>query len=289
MSSIMVDTKHQILNYNEIESIKAIILSSDILLITAGAGMSADSGLPTFRGDMGFWKEFPVFESSSTRFPDIATPDLFHNDPYLAWAFYGYRYEMYKEKNPHDGYYKLLELCKQKNDDYFVFTSNVDGHFLRAGFPEENIVECHGSINHFQCLNDSCGHVWESKEADFVVDIETMYLMSEVPTCSACGNPARPNILMFDDFSWNCDRNKNQQNSFSKWRERLNNKQSKVVVLELGAGQVVRTIQNISEIFVKEFDARLVRVNNDPKDVVCSDLSLCMTSEEAIDCISVAG
>ena len=116
-----------------------------------------------------------------------------------------------------------------------------------------------------------------------------MYLMSEVPTCSACGNPARPNILMFDDFSWNCDRNKNQQNSFSKWRERLNNKQSKVVVLELGAGQVVRTIQNISEIFVKEFDARLVRVNNDPKDVVCSDLSLCMTSEEAIDCISVAG
>ena len=105
----------------------------------------------------------------------------------------------------------------QKNDDYFVFTSNVDGHFLRAGFPEENIVECHGSINHFQCLNDICGHVWEENEADFVVDIETMHLMSEVPTCLSCGNPARPNILMFDDFSWNSNRNKNQQNSFTKW------------------------------------------------------------------------
>ena len=85
-------------------------------------------------------------------------------------------------------------------NNYFVFTSNVDNHFKFAGFDETKILECHGSIFHFQC---PC--LWEIYEADVdQIEIDTEnFVAKTIPTCpNSCNDAVRPNILMFGDWDW---------------------------------------------------------------------------------------
>ena len=130
------------------------------LLITAGAGMGVDSRLPDFRGREGFWRAYPPLAKLGLSFEEIANPRWFEIDPALAWGFYGHRLELYRKTKPHDGYAILHRWAKAKGKDCFVFTSNVDGQFQKAGFPASRIVECHGSIHHLQCLGTCAGKVW---------------------------------------------------------------------------------------------------------------------------------
>lgn len=105
------------------------IREADALLITAGAGMGVDSGLPDFRGNEGFWKAYPVAARLGLSFMDLANPHWFAKDPALAWAFYGHRLNLYRRTIPHAGFATLLRWAERKPAGYFVFTSNVDGHF----------------------------------------------------------------------------------------------------------------------------------------------------------------
>ena len=102
--------------------------------------MGVDSDLPDFRGDEGFWKAYPPFREKGLRFVDLARPGWFDEDPELAWGFYGHRLELYRRTVPHPGFAILRRLAERAGRS-FVFTSNVDGQFRRAGFPEEAIVE----------------------------------------------------------------------------------------------------------------------------------------------------
>jgi NAD-dependent SIR2 family protein deacetylase len=265
------------------ENIRKLIHESDALLITAGAGMSADSGLPTFRGDQGFWNSFPAFEATSTVFTDIANPDQFRHDPYLAWAFYGHRYEMYHETEPHSGYSLLLNACESKSKGYFVYTSNVDGHFQKAGFSKNCIVECHGSLNRFQCLNPECDLVWLDDQAEFVIDVAGMDLWSDLPTCSVCGEHARPNILMFDDHSWNRSLYQSQRNGFTEWLTQLKISNAKLVVIEIGAGRAIPTVRVIGEGVAEDLDGGFVRINPDRQDANSPGYSLKMNGLDAIE------
>jgi len=82
----------------------------------------------------------------------MANPHWFDADPKLAWAFYGHRKNLYKATEPHRGFQIMLNWARrEKKHAYFVFTSNVDGHFQKAGFNEDAVYEVHGSINHFPC------------------------------------------------------------------------------------------------------------------------------------------
>jgi len=168
--------------------------ASDALLITAGAGMGVDSGLPDFRGDKGFWQAYPVAEALGLRFTDLAHPRWFEEDPALAWAFYGHRLHLYRETAPHAGFSHLLEVAKEKGD-WFIFTSNVDGQFQKAGFDEKRIVECHGSIHHLQCIRCEAG-IWSAEGVTIPIDMAA-FRAEEWPHCPRCGATARPNILMF--------------------------------------------------------------------------------------------
>lgn len=78
------------------------IASADALLVTAGAGMGVDSGLPDFRGNAGFWKAYPALAHSGTSFTEIANPSAFRADPARAWGFYGHRLRLYRETVPHE-------------------------------------------------------------------------------------------------------------------------------------------------------------------------------------------
>ena len=113
------------------------IAGSDAILLGAGAGMGVDSGLPDFRGKHGFWRAYPPYERLGLDFYSLANPRWFIDDPELAWGFYGHRMELYRATEPHRGYTILWGWSGKTRNGGFVFTSNVDGHFGRAGFPAE--------------------------------------------------------------------------------------------------------------------------------------------------------
>jgi len=145
------------------ENLKRAALSlreADALLVTAGAGMGVDSGLPDFRGNEGFWKAYPPLAKLGVSFVEMANPFWFDRDPALAWGFYGHRLNLYRRTVPHAGFRRLLEVGQKKREGYFVFTSNVDGQFQIAGFDEDRIEECHGSIHHLQCSRPCSQDIW---------------------------------------------------------------------------------------------------------------------------------
>ena len=90
----------------------------------------------------------------------------------------------------------LRELCAQKNENYFICTSNVDGHFAKAGFSKDKIYEVHGSIHHAQCIHNDDGMIWPMHESSVEVD-EAKFIATKMPVCPECGCVSRPNIMMF--------------------------------------------------------------------------------------------
>jgi NAD-dependent SIR2 family protein deacetylase len=193
------------------------IAAADALLISAGAGMGVDSGLPDFRGTQGFWREYPVIAKLGLSFSEMANPAWFGENPALAWAFYGHRLNLYRRTVPHPGFRQLLEMGGSKKHGYFVFTSNVDGQFQRAGFAMERIVECHGSIHHFQCSASCTDDIWEADAETVNINEVTFRALEPLPECRNCAGLARPNILMFGDGTWLRHRADAQQQRFGKW------------------------------------------------------------------------
>ena len=113
-----------------------LIAAADGLLITAGAGMGVDSGLPDFRGPQGFWRAYPTLGRHGLGFTDIANPEAFRGNPRLAWGFYGHRLALYRRTAPHRGYTILRGWAEAKPGGAFVSTTNIDGHFAQAGFAD---------------------------------------------------------------------------------------------------------------------------------------------------------
>ena len=238
---------------NNFEVAAQWVKESDGILITAGAGMGVDSGLPDFRGGQGLWEQYPGLGDQELSFIDIANPDMFLEDPRLAWGFYGHRLDLYRKTIPHDGFHILKKWAKDKEYGAFVFTSNVDGQFQKAGFDPRTIYECHGSIHQMQCFND-CGIVWEATEFIPEIDDEQCRLISELPACPVCRELARPNILMFGDPYWQGDVYRKQWVRYQKWLLNIENP----VVIELGAGSFIPSARMESE---RRANGRLIRIN----------------------------
>ena len=110
---------------DNIQKAAQAIDQASALLITAGAGIGVDSGLPDFRGNQGFWKAYPALKGYP--FEEMANPQWFDSDPTRAWGFYGHRLNLYRKTIPHKGF-DILHAWAQKIPT-FVFTSNVDGQF----------------------------------------------------------------------------------------------------------------------------------------------------------------
>lgn len=226
---------------------------ADGLLITAGAGMGVDSGLPDFRGTEGFWQAYPALHQAGISFSTIACPATFHEDPQLAWGFYGHRLNLYRRIEPHEGFSILRDLCRHMEHGAFVYTSNVDGQFQKAGFSSAQVVECHGSIHHLQCLDGCMSAIWPADDFQPQVDEATCRLMNEPPRCPRCGGVARPNILMFGDGEWLEQRTLEQDAQLERWLTRV----SRLVVLEIGAGTAIPSVRYFGE-YQEGF---LIRIN----------------------------
>ncbi len=244
---------------NLIQQAASAISNADNLLICAGAGIGVDSGMPDFRGNEGFWKAYPAFKHLGLQFQELANPKWFSTDPHLAWGFYGHRLNLYRATSPHRGFQILQKFCAGKS--HFVFTSNVDGHFQKAGFSSFKIHEYHGSIHHFQAVTNTKGTnsgIWSAEGIEINVDEETFRASDPLPRVPNSAAPARPNILMFGDSGWLSTRSDQQHRRENEWLNSLNGKN---VVIEMGAGTAVPSVRHYSEQFVKLFGATLIRIN----------------------------
>ena len=239
----------------ELESAAAAIHQADALLIAAGAGMGVESGLPDFRGNDGFWKAYPPFKKLGLSFVQVANPYWFHSDPEQAWGFYGHRRNLYRQATPHAGFSILRKWAERMPAGYFAFTSNVDGHFQKAGFDGDRIVECHGSLEFVQCLKYCTTEVLPACDSAIDVDEATFRARPPLPACPRCGGLARPNVLMFGDGEWIESRSEEQHARYRDWLRRIRG--SQLVIVECGAGTAVPTVRWECERFV----GTLIRIN----------------------------
>ncbi|MCA9537663.1 MAG: NAD-dependent protein deacetylase [Myxococcales bacterium] len=238
----------------------AAIAAAPALIFSAGAGMGVDSGLPDFRGDEGFWKAYPPFRKLGYSFVQMANGAWFHRDLPLAWGFYGHRLMLYRRTAPHAGFAILQRLAARAGRS-FVFTSNVDGHFHRSDFADTRIVECHGSLNTLQCLRDCGADLWPADTVTVDVDEATLRARAPLPKCPICGGPARPNVLMFNDFEWNPTRTTAQEARLEAWLADLRQRRLAPVIIECGAGTAVPSVRRFSELTVRRLGGTLIRIN----------------------------
>jgi len=267
-----------------VEAARRIALARGIL-ITAGAGMGVDSGLPDFRGNEGFWRAYPPFRALGLSFVDLANPRWFKSDPRLAWGFYGHRLALYRKTAPHPGFALLRAWAARAPLGAFVFTSNVDGQFQRAGFAEHQIFECHGSIHHMQCAYDCGAPMFAAQGITVEVNPRTCLADGVLPSCPACGRLARPAILMFGDGSWDSSRSDTQEARLAAWLQA--HAANERVVIECGAGTHVPTVRMFGEEQAHE-GALLLRINVREPEVPPGHLGLPMSALEGLRALDSA-
>jgi NAD-dependent SIR2 family protein deacetylase len=222
------------------------------------------------------------------RFEEVSTPKWWFEDPCFAWGFMGHRYKLYLQAQPHEGYHIMKRIADQitsnSNGDYFVFTSNVDGHFIRAGYDENKITECHGSLQYLQYAkpdhNRSGEQIFPAAEhlKDLEVDPTTFRVPDEQMLPRIDGHLLRPNVLQFFDSYWasdRCDKQEDNQGKFTDQLEAYNNEYDAsdfLVVIESGAGTAVPTVRYFSEDLVQSYGGTLIRLNpRDPEGPVRAD------------------
>lgn len=272
----------------QLDRASALLRHARAMLFTAGAGMGVDSGLPDFRGPEGFWRAYPPYRALGLEFAALANPRWFREDPALAWGFYGHRLQLYRDTVPHTGFAILRDLAARSEHGAFVFTSNIDGHFVRAGFDPARVVECHGTLDALQCVR-ACGAApFDSATIRVEVDLQTFRARPPLPACSRCGGLARPAVLMFGDAEWDGSRTEAQERRLDAWLRRLprahgQSAESPLVVVECGAGLAVPTVRHFGEHVARAFGGALVRINVRESDAPGPrDVSLPLGAKDAL-------
>lgn len=182
---------------------RQILKDSSHLVILTGAGVSAESGVPTFRGAGGYWRTYSA--------PDLATPGAFAANPSLVWEFYHYRRELMRTKQPNPAHTAVAECQRRwadQNRRVVVITQNIDELHRRAG--SEGVVELHGSLFKTQCTK--CDHVESNHDSPICEPLRDKGAptpgssaanipLELLPRCKQeyCGGLLRPHVVWFGE------------------------------------------------------------------------------------------
>jgi len=162
---------------SEVASLRAALRESPAVVALTGAGVSAESGIPTFRGAGGLWRTF--------RPEQLATPEAFARDPRLVWEWYDWRRGIIQRAAPNPGHRALADIERRKGDGFTLVTQNVDGLHDRAG--NRRPVKLHGDIWQTRCIR--CGTVTLNREVPLVL----------LPPRCPCGGLLRPGVVWFGE------------------------------------------------------------------------------------------
>ena len=155
------------------------------VVVLTGAGISAESGIPTFRdAQTGIWAEYSP--------EDLATPHAFEKNPWRVWEWYTWRRELIKDKDPNQGHYAISEMQQRlldQNAQFTLITQNVDGLHKKAG--SKDVLELHGNIFRSRCSNLDCNEIVEFKD---LKPTET-----PPPRCKQCNGLLRPDVVWYGE------------------------------------------------------------------------------------------
>jgi len=248
----------------------AKIASSDALIVTAGAGMSIPSNLPSFRNPSTFSHYFPYLAREfNLNFMEAASMSLLKSHPERAYGFWAKRWDLMHVSaytQPHSGYAVLKALADKRRFPPWVITTNVDSQFERAGFP--SVTKHHGSLSNWQCTSCSTIVTPTADQMPQYDPMTTLAKMETVPKCPDCHSLLRPNVDMWADTQFNDKIVQQEKLQFEAHLKRLASEQATFAVVELGAGTAVPEIREVSETLVRSSngDGFLIRINNDEND-----------------------
>ena len=167
------------------------------IVVLTGAGISAESGIPTFRGSDGYW----VVGSKNYMPEEMATRRMFTRDPEEVWRWYLYRFGICRHAEPNRAHRALVDLESALGERFRLVTQNIDGLHRRAGSSVERTYCIHGDAAYVRC-NRECGAGRSSLPAVQVpaMDGEFPPQLREQLTCQQCGDWLRPHVLWFDEY-----------------------------------------------------------------------------------------
>lgn len=229
------------------------LLSDARISVLSGAGISAESGIPTFRGPEGYWR----VGSAEYRPEEMATNAMFRRSPWEVWAWYLYRRTVCARAEPNRGHQGVASMEKSLGDRFRLITQNVDGLHLRAGNTEARSFQIHGNIHFMRCAA-SCreeifpmpDRIGEKGRNEPVSEEEKGLLL-----CPACGALARPHVLWFDEFY---TEHLFRAESAVRWAANTD------LLIVVGTSGATTLPTRIGEIVFRNKDAVLVDVNPSP-------------------------
>jgi NAD-dependent deacetylase len=213
----------------DIRNARAWLASATAVTALSGAGISAESGVPTFRGKEGLWQGF--------RATDLATPEAFARDPKLVWNFYNWRRQLLAPLKPNPAHQALVFL-EHKVPQFTLITQNIDNLHRLAG--SENLVELHGNIWMVRCT--ACESIMHNDQVP----------LPELPICAQCGGLLRPNVVWFGESL-----------DPTVLEAAFAASQSCQVMLVIGTSAVVQPAASLA-LLAKQRGARVVEINVEP-------------------------
>jgi NAD-dependent deacetylase len=170
---------HHPVDSDDLERAAGSLRAAQRVAVLTGAGVSAESGVPTFRGAGGLWE--------GQRVEDVATPRAFRRDPALVWRFYNARRAGLRTIQPNPGHHALVQLEQRYGPESFaLITQNVDGLHRAAG--SQRVLEVHGNIARVRCTG--CG----------VIEDRGSEALADLPRCEHCDELLRPDIVWFEEM-----------------------------------------------------------------------------------------
>jgi NAD-dependent deacetylase len=208
------------------QQVREWLRAASSIAVLTGAGISAESGVPTFRGPGGLWRTY--------RAEDLATPGAFQRDPRLVWEWYNWRRSVLSNVQPNAGHLALVELEKRTRE-FAVITQNVDGLHERAG--NRRIFKLHGDIWTVRCTR--CG----------LSRLDPRPSLEHLPPHCACGAMERPGVVWFGESL-----------PTSIWQDALNAASNAQVLLVVGTSAIVYPAAGLASI-ARRAGAKVVEVN----------------------------
>jgi len=214
----------------EISQLIDILCQTKQIVVLTGAGISAESGIPTFRGEEGLWKQY--------RAEELATPIAFIKDPKLVWEWYDWRRGIIASKKPNAGH-KILRRWEKIFPNFILITQNIDGLHQKAG--SKNILELHGNIWKVRCTEERT-----------ITENHDIPLEEIPPHCPDCGALLRPHVVWFGESL-----------SSSVLHKAFQVSSSCEIIFSIGTSAVVQPAASLP-LAAAEANAKIVEINPDP-------------------------
>ena len=214
---------------NTMRTVRTLLSEAESVVALTGAGISAESGVPTFRGEDGLWRGMDPMK--------LATPQAFEKDPALVWEFYTWRRKKIHSVS-FNAAHKALARMEKKVDEFTLVSQNVDGLHQQAG--SRNVLEIHGSIWKTRCTQ--CGRESRDRKPD----------LGRLPACTVCNGLLRPGVVWF-----------NEPLDQEIWEQSARACVSCQVMLVIGTSSVVQPAASLA-LAAKSQGAILVEVNLEP-------------------------